>query len=539
MKEEKVEKEGGGSKEHGKRRRGGDGDNSLSHSLQTFLSSLTHTRKNYLKKATVTIYCGAHRGLTARRRQEIGLRESMLLPLGAATTLVAVYLFVTFFKDLDLSAVVNVYFFVLSAAALFGAAAPPLRRVFGSGGGGSDGEGDGHLNRNLGVEVSLPKGLFLDEEGESVTKATLRASDAAALILALAVATADALTHHQNFTLSNACAAAVAADVLQLLGLRSFRAAGLLLGGLALYDVLAVFASGALTPDGESLMSTVALAASGPTRLLFPRSAADLASAASASPFPFSLLGLGDVAIPGLLACLALKYDASRSVDMNARARAAALAIDGALAELSISNPGAGDREYGEAAADAARIDQLLAVAEPRPNLRLASAGELPQLDASGPLVLLAPPPPRGQPGRPQVTWSGPASEESLARVVDSPARRELVKRLLDGEAIVWVVLEVSDREAIDKGEAALQQLIDGYLEALAQAKESLQQLGPRRARRLPVWLLDLDLALKGEASRGLRARLALERLFCKMTRGGEAAGGSQPPVSRPTGARS
>jgi hypothetical protein len=30
---------------------------------------------------------------------------------------------------------------------------------------------------------------------------------------------------------------------------------------------------------------------------------------------------------------------------------------------------------------------------------------------------------------------------------------------------------------------------------------------------------LDLDLALKGDASRGLRARLALERLFCKMSR--------------------
>jgi hypothetical protein len=34
------------------------------------------------------------------------------------------------------------------------------------------------------------------------------------------------------------------------------------------------------------------------------------------------------------------------------------------------------------------------------------------------------------------------------------------------------------------------------------------------------VWLLDLDLALKGDASRGLRARLALERLFCTMGRG-------------------
>ncbi|MFM7136455.1 MAG: hypothetical protein ACKO1M_05215, partial [Planctomycetota bacterium] len=52
---------------------------------------------------------------------------------------------------------------------------------------------------------------------------------------------------------------------------------------------------------------------------------------------------------------------------------------------------------------------------------------------------------------------------------------------------------------------------------ALAQARESLTQLGAARVRRLPVWLRDLDLALKGEASRGLRARLAVERLFCKM----------------------
>jgi len=79
---------------------------------------------------------------------------------------------------------------------------------------------------------------------------------------------------------------------------------------------------------------------------------------------------------------------------------------------------------------------------------------------------------------------------------------------------------------------------VAAWPKALAQAKESLQQLGPRRARRLPVWLLDLDLALKGEASRGLRARLALERLFCKMARGGEPAGRGSPPAKRPTGAR-
>lgn len=79
---------------------------------------------------------------------------------------------------------------------------------------------------------------------------------------------------------------------------------------------------------------------------------------------------------------------------------------------------------------------------------------------------------------------------------------------------------------------------VAAWPKALAQAKESLAQLGPRRARRLPVWLLDLDLALKGEASRGLRARLALERLFCKMTRVGQA-GAAGRPAPRTPGTRS
>jgi DNA polymerase-3 subunit delta len=61
---------------------------------------------------------------------------------------------------------------------------------------------------------------------------------------------------------------------------------------------------------------------------------------------------------------------------------------------------------------------------------------------------------------------------------------------------------------------------VAAWPKALAQARGALEQLGARRARRLPVWLLELDLALKGDASRGLRARLALERLFCTMGRG-------------------
>ena len=72
---------------------------------------------------------------------------------------------------------------------------------------------------------------------------------------------------------------------------------------------------------------------------------------------------------------------------------------------------------------------------------------------------------------------------------------------------------------------------VAAWPKALEQARAALQQLGPRRARLLPVWLADLDRQLKGDASRGLRARLAVERFFCMMTRrtDGEAAGPRGP----------
>ena len=72
---------------------------------------------------------------------------------------------------------------------------------------------------------------------------------------------------------------------------------------------------------------------------------------------------------------------------------------------------------------------------------------------------------------------------------------------------------------------------VASWPKALAQARESLQQLGGRRARQLPQRLADLDRSLKGDASRGLRARLALERLICMMAR---QAPGSDAPAGRP-----
>jgi minor histocompatibility antigen H13 len=133
-------------------------------------------------------------------------------------------------------------------------------------------------------------------------------------------------------------------------------------------------------------------AVTGPTRLLFPRVPG---GGGEAPDFPFSLLGLGDIALPGLLAALALRYDASRrcvgrgggrvrlvggsdcgyflpvskarlnvspstplpacprprSTDMRARATAAAAAIADVLSSM---DPASSGRQMADAAATAA-----------------------------------------------------------------------------------------------------------------------------------------------------------------------------------------
>ena len=60
-------------------------------------------------------------------------------------------------------------------------------------------------------------------------------------------------------------------DVLQLVGLRSFRSAGLTLIGLLIYDVFWVFGSPSVI--GQNVMLKVATSdlITGPTRILFPK----------------------------------------------------------------------------------------------------------------------------------------------------------------------------------------------------------------------------------------------------------------------------
>jgi len=81
------------------------------------------------------------------------------------------------------------------------------------------------------------------------------------------------------------------------LNLPSFKIAFVLLWGLFFYDIFWVY--------GTDVMVTVAKSLNAPVKLLFP---VDL----TATPPKFSLLGLGDIVIPGIYIALSLRYDINR-----------------------------------------------------------------------------------------------------------------------------------------------------------------------------------------------------------------------------------
>lgn len=64
--------------------------------------------------------------------------------------------------------------------------------------------------------------------------------------------------------------------------------------------------------------------------------------------------------------------------------------------------------------------------------------------------------------------WTGPLSEDAAHTLVDSPLRQEIAGRILDGDSVVWILLE-SGNKARDDAAAAL---IEKQLDAAAQLLE-------------------------------------------------------------------
>jgi len=91
---------------------------------------------------------------------------------------------------------------------------------------------------------------------------------------------------------------------IKLIGIAKYRTGVIMLCGLFLYDVFFVFYSKSVF--GSNVMVTVATGVEAPIKLLFPRSQDGCGN------LTFSMLGLGDIVVPGITISLLAKFDLCR-----------------------------------------------------------------------------------------------------------------------------------------------------------------------------------------------------------------------------------
>lgn len=111
--------------------------------------------------------------------------------------------------------------------------------------------------------------------------------------------------------------------------------------------------------------------------------------------------------------------------------------------------------------------------------------------------------------------WSGVLNAENLQSLLDSPARKELLKRILDGESVIWVVVDNGSPEsktAADRVEKRLRYLEQVIALPPQDPNDPDSQLGPGPALKMKLTLMRVSQADPAE------------KLFCAMLAGKKCA---------------
>lgn len=229
---------------------------------------------NVILTACLTVYVGCYRSVKPTPPTESMSREhAMRFPLVGSAMLLSLFLLFKFLSKDLVNAVLTSYFFVLGIAALSATLLPAIKKFL-----------PDAWNENP-IVWRFPYFRSLEVE---FTK-----SQAIAAIPGTFFCVWYASKKH--WLANNILGLSFCIQGIEMLSLGSFKTGAILLAGLFVYDIFWVF----FTP----VMVSVAKSFDAPIKLLFPtRDAAR----------PFSMLGLGDIVIPGIFVALALRFDVSR-----------------------------------------------------------------------------------------------------------------------------------------------------------------------------------------------------------------------------------
>ncbi|XP_074310588.1 signal peptide peptidase 2 [Silene latifolia] len=229
---------------------------------------------NVVLTACLAVYVGCYRSVKSTPPTETMSNEhAMRFPLVGSAMLLSLFLLFKFFSKDLVNAVLTSYFFLLGILAFSATVLPSIKRFLPK-----------HWNDDV-IVWRLP--YFRSVEFEFTRSQVVAAIPGFFFCVWYA--------SKKHWLANNILGLAFCIQGIEMLSLGSFKTGAILLGGLFFYDIFWVF----FTP----VMVSVAKSFDAPIKLLFPTGVAAR---------PFSMLGLGDIVIPGIFVALALRFDVSR-----------------------------------------------------------------------------------------------------------------------------------------------------------------------------------------------------------------------------------
>jgi len=231
--------------------------------------------------AVIPIWIGSHNSLKVKATEAMSTKDAYLFPFIGSGVLFGLYiLFKLFHKDY-INLLLSGYFLLFGIFAL----ATTLRPVFVV------------LFPNL-VRKKNPRRISFRPFWNKKEPIEIKFDEVDVISVIFSTLVGTWYILHKHWVANNVLGLAFAIQGISMLSLGSYKVGCILLSGLFFYDIFWVF--------GTEVMVSVAKSFDAPVKLLFPKSL-------FAEELQFSMLGLGDIVIPGIFIALLLRFDAKHS----------------------------------------------------------------------------------------------------------------------------------------------------------------------------------------------------------------------------------
>ena len=243
---------------------------------------------NLIAQATLIVYIGSYRSLNLLVKEADGgpksqdtevmsVNDAYKFPIVGSAALFGLYVAFKYFDKDTVNLILSLYFSVVGVFALTGS-----------------------FSSFASLYITSKKQYGFKKTFPLIGEIDMLCTPAEILCLILSTIFSVVYFKTKHYMMNNIFGICFCIQSIERISVGSYKIGAILLIGLFFYDIFWVF--------GTDVMVTVAKSFDGPIKLLFPVILPTLEDKGK-----FSLLGLGDIVIPGLFVALLLRFDAMRS----------------------------------------------------------------------------------------------------------------------------------------------------------------------------------------------------------------------------------